>query len=207
MFEIYLKPLQNETFLTLDEVGGECVCYSVCIMVNMIRGVMSRGVSWEMLRLYRTLNSLSVYFPEGTSMNSTRPYLPHYHCDWLEDKLAFPYTDLLASHRDAPIKASLRVSPPFKHSPQSHTPQDSCPLFSSLRFSLRKWTFFLHLKTHVIRLSLCIPVSTYSSSCSMLMTIELHFPALCSSVPGMTSNTGRLSHDTLVDRPPSTGAN
>lgn len=25
LFEIYLKPLQNETFLTLDEVGEECV--------------------------------------------------------------------------------------------------------------------------------------------------------------------------------------
>lgn len=30
MFEIYLKPLQKETFLTLDEVGGECVCVLEC---------------------------------------------------------------------------------------------------------------------------------------------------------------------------------
>lgn len=29
LFEIYLKPLQNETFLTLDEVGGKCVCECV----------------------------------------------------------------------------------------------------------------------------------------------------------------------------------
>lgn len=51
-------------------------------------------------------------------MNSARLYLPHYHCDWLEDKLAFPYSDLLASHGDTLIKASLRVKPPFKHSPR-----------------------------------------------------------------------------------------
>ena len=87
LFEIYLKPLQNETFLTLDEVGG----------IYIMTAAAPPGVSWEVSRPHRTWNSLSVDYPEVTSMNSAGPCLPHYHCDWLEDKLAFPYTDLLAS--------------------------------------------------------------------------------------------------------------
>lgn len=43
LFEIYLEPLQNETFLTLDEVGGDCVCVCVGLMASAIRGVCSKA--------------------------------------------------------------------------------------------------------------------------------------------------------------------
>lgn len=76
----------------------------------MVRLAASRGVFWEVLRLYRMSNSISVYYPEPTPMISARSYLSHYHCDWLQDKLAFPYTDLLTFHRDTPVKASVRIA-------------------------------------------------------------------------------------------------
>lgn len=47
LFEIYLKPLQNETFLTLDEVGGDCVCVMGCVLWF---GLTSRGMSWEAIQ-------------------------------------------------------------------------------------------------------------------------------------------------------------
>lgn len=65
LFEIYLKPLQNETFLTQDEVGvgvpgHDKACPGGC------RGYVQI--------------ECPVYYPQVTVMNYSRPYLPHYYC-------------------------------------------------------------------------------------------------------------------------------
>ena len=198
--------------------GGWCVCVCVCVCVKHGKhGKHERCCvqrrSWEVLKLCRTSDSLSVYYPEVTSMNSARLYLPHYHCEWLEDKLAFPYSDLLASRGDTLIKASLRVNPPFKHSPRINSHHRIAVRWFQSTFFIKEvcvffsFFFFPRFKASINMLT-CVAVMTNGRGCGMLMTLALPFSSpVCSTVPGVTSNTGCPSQDTLVDRPLSTRAN
>lgn len=64
LFEIYLKPLQNETFLTQDEVGVGAPEH------DKARPRSCRG--------YGRIEC-AVYYPQTTLMKYYRPYLPHYY--------------------------------------------------------------------------------------------------------------------------------
>lgn len=119
MFEFYLKPLQNESFLTLDEVGREHVWSMLKKKKKELRHI--GVVSSEMCEPYRTRNLLRFYYLEV--MNSARLHLPQFHCDRLQDKLALAHTVLPASQRATAIKPTL-----FKHSPEFHAPTYNYPL-------------------------------------------------------------------------------